>query len=259
MKSCLILVAAIYLAFTTPFLSQSTDSSSKPEEKEKRVIDLLSDTRGFDLKPYLNRLVGEVRTNWFRLIPESAQSRKGRVAVRFRVMRDGHITNLKFDTNSGDETLDRSAYGAILASNPLRPFPSEFGCEFIDLRFRFYYNPDPGTVAEKDASDQVVPCVTSKIQFVRILGVTVSPTSTQVAVGSQQKFHATIAGAEDLTVNWSVGCEGSTCGTISADGLYTAPAKIPNPATISVTATLKNATMESASSTVTIVGAGDSP
>ena len=106
---------------------------------------------------------------------------------------------------------------------------------------------------------QVVPCVTSKIQSVRTLGVTVSPTSTQVAVGSQQQFHATIVGAEDSTVTWSVGCEGSTCGTISADGLYTAPAKIPNPPTLAVTATLKNAPMESASSTVTIVRAGDSP
>ncbi len=254
----MICVAAICFAFITPFLSQSNDSSSK-QDKERRVVDLLSDTRGFDLKPYLNRLVGLVRTNWFRLIPESAQARKGRVVVRFRVMRDGYITNVRFDTNSGDETLDHSAYGAILASNPLRPFPSGFGCEFIDLRFRFYYNPDPGTVAEKNANDQVVPCVTSKIQFVRTLGVTVSPSPARVAVGSQQQFHATIASAEDSTVIWSVGCEGSACGTISPDGLYTAPDKIPNPATISVTATLKNAPTESASSSVTIVRAADSP
>lgn len=63
--------------------------------------------------------------------------------------------------------------------------------------------------------------------------------SARVGVGSQQQFLATITGAEDSAVTWSVGCEGSSCGTISADGLYTAPEKIPNPATISVTATLK--------------------
>jgi TonB family protein len=259
MQSCFILVVAICLACTLPFLSQSTESSSKLREKDNRVIDLLSDTRGFDLTAYLNRIIGEVRTNWYHLIPESEERKKGRVDVRFRVMRDGHITNLKFDTNSGDQTLDRAAYDAIVASSPLRPLPSEFACEFIDLRFRFHYNPDPGTVAEKDANDQIVPCVTSKIQFVRTLGVTVSPSSAQVAVGSQQQFHATIVGAEDSTVTWRVGCEGSTCGTISADGLYTAPAKIPTPATISVTATLKKAPTESASSTITIVRAGDSP
>src|SRR5215467_9471215 len=147
MKPCLLLVAATCLAFTTPFLSQSTESSSKPGEKDNQVIDILSDTRGFDLKAYLNRLVGELRTNWFRMIPESAQSKKGHLTARFRVMRDGHITNLKVDT-SGDETLDRPVYIAILGSNPLPPLPSEFACEFIELRYRFYYNPDPGTVEE---------------------------------------------------------------------------------------------------------------
>ena len=254
MKSCLLLVAATYLAFTTPFMSQSTESSSKLGEKDKQVIDLLSDTRGFDLKPYLNRLVGQVRTNWFRLIPESAQSKKGHLTIRFRVMRDGHITNVQVDT-SGDVTLDRPAYGAIVGSNPLLPLPSEFACEFVALGFHFYYNPDPGTVAEQNVNDQVVPCVTSKIQFVRTVAFSVSPVSAQVAVGSQQQFHVT--GGEDSTVTWSVACEGSDCGTISADGLYNAPVKIPNPATISVTATLKSTPTESASATITIIRASD--
>lgn len=254
MKSCLLLVAATCLAFTSPALSQSTDSSSKLGEKDKQVIDLLSDTRGFDLKPYLRQLVGEVRTNWFRVIPESAQFKKGRVAIRFRLMRDGHITNLKVDT-SGDVTLDRPAYMAILGSNPLLPLPSEFACEFIELRFKFYYNPDPGTVVEHSVNDQVVPCVTSKIQIVRTLAFSVSPIAAQVAVGSQQQFHVT--GGQDSTVAWSVACEGSDCGTISVDGLYNAPAKIPNPATVSVTATLKNTPTESASTTLTIVRADD--
>lgn len=256
MKSCLLLLAATCLAFTTPFLSQSTESSSKQGEKDSQIIDLLSDTRGFDLKPYLNRFVGQVRTNWFRLIPESAQSKKGHVSVRFRVMRDGHITNLKVDT-SGDLTLDRPVYMAILGSNPLPPLPNEFACEFIELRFRFYYNPDPFTVAERSVNDQVVPCVTSKIQFVRTVVFSVSPISAQVAVGSHQQFHVT--SGEDSTVTWSVACEGSDCGTISADGLYSAPTKIPNPATISVTATLKSTPSESASTTLTIVRAGDPP
>jgi TonB family protein len=256
MKSRLILVAATCVAFTTPFLGQSTDAPSKLGEKDKRVIDLLSDTKGFDLKPYLYLLVGRVRTNWFERIPESAQRKTGRVAVRFRVMRDGHVTDVKYDAKSGDETLDRAAYSAILASNPLQPLPGEFACEFVELRFKFYYNPDPATVPE--SNDQVLPCVTSKVKFVGGLAVTVSPTSAQVAVGSQQQFHATIAGEENSTVTWSVGCEGSTCGTISADGLYTAPTKIPNPATITVTVTLKTTPTESASSTVTIVRAGDS-
>ena len=240
---------------------QNPEPSIKPSEKDNRVIDLLSDTQGFNLKPYLNRLIERVRTNWFELIPESAQMKKGRVSIRLRVMKDGRITDVKYDVNSGDVTLDRAAYGAVVASNPLRPFPSEFACQYIDLRFNFYYNPGPADVAEKNVNDQVVPCVTSKIEFIRTLAITVSPSSAQVATGSKQQFHATITDAVDSAVTWSVGgrgCEGSACGTISADGLYTAPAKVPNPATISVTAAAAISPTESASSTVTIVQAADS-
>ena len=77
-------------------------------------------------------------------------------------MRDGRITDAKYDINSGNETLDRAAYLAILTS-PLRPLPSEFPCEFIDLRFRFRYNPDNADTIPEPKFDQVVPCVTSKI------------------------------------------------------------------------------------------------
>jgi hypothetical protein len=42
------------------------------------------------------------------------------------------------------------------------------------------------------------------------------------------------------TISWSVsglGCTGAACGTISAQGLYTAPAIAPSPATVQITAT----------------------
>lgn len=256
MKSRWILAAATCLAFTTLLLSQSTKSSGTSGEKDNRVIEVLTDTRGFDLKTYLGPTMATVKENWFRRIPASAQMKKGHLAIRFRVMRDGHITDMKYDTHSGDEILDEAAHGAILASDPFKPLPEEFACDFVLLKFNFYYNPDPGTVHENN--DQVLPCVTSKIQLLRTLDVTVSPISVQVAVGSQQQFRAMVAGTESTAVTWKVGCEGSPCGSISADGLYTAPANTPNPATISVTATLKNTPTESASSTVTIVRADGS-
>jgi TonB family protein len=259
MKSSLILVAATCLALTAPFLGQSTKSSRKHSKKDNRVIDVLSDTKGFDLTPYLGRLVDKVRTNWFRLIPESAETKEGRVRVRFRVMRNGEVTNVAFDARSGDVMLDWPAYNAIRTSSPMPSLPSQFACEFVELTFRFYYNPDPDTLAEDHGNDHVVPCVTSKIRLLGTSVVTVLPVSARVAVGSQQQFHATIEGAEDSTVTWSVGCEKSDCGSVSPDGLYTAPARIPNPPTISVSATLKATPTESASSTVTIVGTSDSP
>lgn len=223
-----------------------------------------SDTMGFDMKPSFRQVWEKVRAKWYDRIPDAARpptNKTGHVPFQFRVMKDGHINDVKYEGDSGDEALDRAAYGAVTASDLLLPLPREFACPYIVFRIKFYYNPGPGDVTETNVNDQILPCVTSKIQFIRALAVTVSPSSVQVAVGTKQQFHAMITGADDSAVTWSVGgpgCEGSACGVISADGFYTAPAKIPNPATISVTATVATTPSESASSTVTIVQAGDS-
>jgi len=85
-----------------------------------------------------------VRENWYRLIPESAQMKKGKLALEFAIMKDGSVRGLTVTQGSGDVTLDRPAYGSITASDPFPPLPTEFKGEYLSLRFRFYYNPDKG-------------------------------------------------------------------------------------------------------------------
>jgi hypothetical protein len=90
----------------------------------------------------------------------------------------------------------------------------------------------------------------------------VSPISIQVAAGTKTQFYARMEGLVDSAVTWSIagpGCEGSACGTISTSGLYTAPAKIPIPSTIIVTATSIASPTKSSSGTATIVATGGSP
>jgi YVTN family beta-propeller protein len=70
--------------------------------------------------------------------------------------------------------------------------------------------------------------------------VTVSPNPVTVILSGSQQFTATVAGSTNTNVNWSVNTVpggNSTVGTISSTGLYTAPAALPNPATITITAT----------------------
>jgi uncharacterized repeat protein (TIGR03803 family) len=85
--------------------------------------------------------------------------------------------------------------------------------------------------------------------------VLVTPTLANVPAGGTQAFTGTVTGASSPGVNWSVnGISGgnSTVGTISSQGLYTAPTSIPNPATVTVTATSQAAPSFSASATVNI-------
>jgi TonB family protein len=105
-------------------------------------LEILSDTTGWNYAPYIERVVQEVREHWYEVIPESAEMKKGKLAIEFAITRDGSVANMHVVTTSGDVALDRAAWGGISGSNPFSPLPSEFRGPYLALRFRFYYNPD---------------------------------------------------------------------------------------------------------------------
>ncbi len=85
--------------------------------------------------------------------------------------------------------------------------------------------------------------------------VSVSPTGASVRAGATQPFTAAVAGTTDESVNWSVnGVLGgnATVGTVSSNGVYTAPTTVPNPNTITVEAASAADASASASSEVTL-------
>jgi TonB family protein len=107
-------------------------------------LEILSDTQGVDFAPYLQRVLQEVREHWYELIPESAEMKKGKLALDFAIMPDGHVQGLTLRVSSGDVALDRPAWGSITGSDPFPPLPTEFKGPYLELRFRYYYNPDKG-------------------------------------------------------------------------------------------------------------------
>jgi hypothetical protein len=69
--------------------------------------------------------------------------------------------------------------------------------------------------------------------------ISVTPTSTSVAVSGTQKFTASVANTSNTAVIWQVnGVTGgeATHGTIDATGLFTAPPKVPSPSTVTIAA-----------------------
>lgn len=110
--------------------------------RQQGALDILSDTQGVDFGPYLQRILQNVRENWYHLIPESVEMKKGKLAIEFAIMKNGDVQGLRIVAPSGDIALDRPAYGAITASNPFPPLPNDFTGPYLALRFRFYYNPD---------------------------------------------------------------------------------------------------------------------
>lgn len=94
------------------------------------------------------------------------------------------------------------------------------------------------------------------VQPASSVSVAIQPKAAQVAVGGELQLSATVTGSTNTTVLWTVsgaGCSGTACGTITSTGLYTAPATLPNPASVTVKATAISDPAASAIATVTLI------
>ena len=108
------------------------------------------------------------------------------------------------------------------------------------------------TTAPADAGTNACPAEVPPI------GVIVEPQTISLVAGNSVSFTANVIGvAADDEVTWQVnGIAGgnATVGSISASGVYTAPAAVPNPPRVTVTA-ISNADMRATGSAVVTVTA----
>jgi len=80
------------------------------------------------------------------------------------------------------------------------------------------------------------------------VSITVSPATISLKGGQSQQFAANLSGSTNTGVTWSAVPAG--VGTLSGSGLYTAPASVTSPQTVSVTATSLVSPSKTASATV---------
>jgi TonB family protein len=104
-------------------------------------LELKSDPRGVDFRPYLIQILALVRRNWSAVIPESVRmGNRGITTLVFTIDRNGQVPKLVIDVPSGTESLDRAAVAGISASVPFPPLPQDFKGQQIILKFSFKYN-----------------------------------------------------------------------------------------------------------------------
>ena len=105
--------------------------------------EILTPTEGVDFSDYMQRMLENVRRNWYAVMPQSALlGDRGRVLLRFKIMSNGSVPNddPAREMGSGKEPLDRAAVSAIRSSNPFEPLPPAFHGPFIEIRIMFLYN-----------------------------------------------------------------------------------------------------------------------
>ncbi len=109
-------------------------------------------------------------------------------------------------------------------------------------------NPDPGSIVSQTTYALTIdPPLT--------IAVKVSPATAQVRDGGSQQFSATVTGTSNTAVTWSVNgvvSGNSSYGTVDTKGLYKAPASLPNPNPLKVTATSVADSRAADSATTTI-------
>ena len=121
--------------------------------------------------------------------------------------------------------------------------------------------PSPGQITVKATSNaDQTKSASVTVTVILALAIRVAPANTLVAVGGSQQFRAVVSGTQNAAVRWLVagtGCSGTACGAISSSGLYTAPATVPNPATVTITAASQADPSQAGSATVTLISSNN--
>jgi len=108
-------------------------------------VQVLSDTQGVDFSSWLARWHYVTEQTWDPLIPDEVNppiSKSGMVAIRFKVLPNGQVTDMQLEGRSGDSALDRAAWGAISGSS-YQALPRDFHGPYLELRAFFLYNMQP--------------------------------------------------------------------------------------------------------------------
>ena len=107
------------------------------------------------------------------------------------------------------------------------------------------------TMTDGTASNTAFVTVTAPA----VVGIAISPASATVRIKQSRQFTATVTGTANTSVVWKVnGAAGgnTTVGRVNSSGVYTAPRRVPSPATVTVSATSVADATKSASAQVTI-------
>jgi protein TonB len=91
------------------------------------------DQPDFNYSYYVERMLVTIGMNWFK----PAESVPISPMIRFRIERDGTVSDAQVERSSGLPFVDRAALRAVIASSPLPPLPQEFGGRYLGVHLIF--------------------------------------------------------------------------------------------------------------------------
>ena len=123
-------------------------------ESEGGFVDsgpLSFDTKGYDWGAYAAEMLRKIKRNWE--IPKLAHyGLKGRLVVRFYILRDGRVEGQRLLVSSGIPPFDNASMQAIRNSSPFRQLPADFPNPREGITITFLYNIRPEDLESFDQS-----------------------------------------------------------------------------------------------------------
>ncbi|HTW23218.1 MAG TPA: energy transducer TonB [Candidatus Baltobacteraceae bacterium] len=140
----IVTIAAIAFAFLLA-RADAQIQGAPPGPHRALSLEILSAREGFDLTPYVKRLLPVVMRNGQKQMPEGAKmGQMGAVAVFVTIRKDGTLAEAPtMDVGSRYQEMDRTALDAIRASAPFEHLPDGFKAAELKLRVTFFYNTQP--------------------------------------------------------------------------------------------------------------------
>jgi TonB family protein len=131
-----------------PVQSSSADAlaARSADTNNHGGVEVLSDTGGVDVHPYVKQILKMIYKNWVKLMPPEARRPEliqAEAAIRFRILPDGRIGAMFLDSSSHNDVISRSCWEAITSVDQFPALPAAMGSKPLDLRIHFYVNMQP--------------------------------------------------------------------------------------------------------------------
>lgn len=165
----------------------------------------------------------------------------GEITLLTATVSNATNTALRWSVNGvlgGNSTVGTVSGSGLYTAPRLLPAPASVTVE-------------AASVADPAKSASATLTITSDIRL------TVSPSSASVELGAPETFQAAVtsAGLPSTALNWSLsgtGCAGTACGTVNADGIFTAPRILPSPPAVVLTVSSVADPSKSATAAITL-------
>jgi hypothetical protein len=186
--------------------------------------------------------------------PTATLARNHRVMLTVQVNGSSN-TSVTWSVNGiagGNSTLGQIC---AVGSNPCQTLTSTTASQVDYVAPGAIPSPNPVGVTAVSAADST-KSASAQITMINHVVVSVQPASVTLSPLSVQGFTASVLGTSNQNVVWQVqgaGCAATgACGTISANGTYTAPSFTPTPNAIQVVAISSDDTAQSGIANVTL-------